>query len=88
MNPTHTYAEDGIYDVTLTAYSITGNTDVATAQLVVAEGFVVQVLNGTFDEYTFQYRSDNADAWDMTPNSTVIDNDGNEIDSPYRATLV
>ncbi len=83
MNPTHTYADDGVYEVSLTAYSITGNSHVATEQLIVSEGFVVQVLNGTFDEYTFN-TGDNADAWDMTPNSTVVDNDGNEIDSPYR----
>jgi len=82
MNPSHTYAEDGIYDVTLTATSITGNTDVATEQLVVSQGFVVQVLNGTFDEFTVN-TGDNADAWDMTPNSTVVDNDGVEIPSPY-----
>ena len=82
MNPSHTYAEDGIYDVSLTAYSVTGAMDVATAQLVVSQGFVVQVLNGTFDEYTFN-TGDNADAWDMTPNSTVVDNDGNTIPSPY-----
>jgi PKD repeat protein len=82
MNPTHTYEQDGIYDVTLTAYSITGNTHVATEQLVVSEGFVVQVLNGTFDEFTVN-TGDNADAWDMTPNSTVVDNDGNTVDSPY-----
>ncbi len=83
MNPTHTYDEDGEYTVTLTAYSETGNTDVATEKLVVAQGFVVQVLNGTFDEFT-NNTSDNADAWDMTPNSTVVDNDGNEVPSPYR----
>lgn len=82
MNPSHTYAEDGIYDVTLTATSITGNTDVATEQIVVSQGFVVQVLNGTFDEFTVN-TGDNADAWDMTPNSTVVDNDGNVIPSPY-----
>lgn len=82
MDPSHTYAEDGIYDVTLTAYSLTGAMDVETAQLVVAEGFIVQVLNGTFDEYTSN-TGDNADAWDMTPNSTVVDNDGNTIPSPY-----
>lgn len=82
MNPSHTYAEDGIYTVTLTATSITDNTDVATAELVVSEGFVVQVLNGTFDEFTVN-TGDNADAWDMTPNSTVVNNDGETIDSPY-----
>ncbi len=82
MNPTHTYDEDGVYTVTLTATSVTGNTDVATADIVVSQGFVVQVLNGTFDEFTFN-TGDNADAWDMTPNSTVVDNDGNTIPSPY-----
>ncbi len=82
MNPTHTYEADGIYDVTLTAYSVTGAMDQETAQLVVAQGFIVQVLNGTFDEYTVN-TGDNADAWDMTPNSTVVDNDGNTIPSPY-----
>tara|TARA_R110002051_G_scaffold325766_1_gene430986 strand:+ start:24652 stop:26610 length:1959 start_codon:yes stop_codon:yes gene_type:complete len=82
MNPSHTYEADGIYEVSLTAYSITGNSHVATEQLVVSEGFVVQVLNGTFDEYTVN-TGDNADAWDMTPNSTVVDNDGNTVDSPY-----
>lgn len=84
MNPSHTYAEDGIYTVTLTATSITDNTDVVTEQLVVSQGFVVQVLNGTFDEFTFN-TGDNADAWDMTPNPTVVDNSGATIDSPYRA---
>ncbi len=82
MNPTHTYDEDGVYTVSLTATSVTGNTDVATADVVVSQGFVVQVLNGTFDEFTFN-TGDNADAWDMTPNSTVVDNDGNTIPSPY-----
>ncbi len=83
MNPSHTYVEDGIYTVTLTAYSLTGKMDEETAQLTVAQGFIVQVLNGTFDEYT-NNTGDNADAWDMTPNSTVVDNDGNEIPSPYK----
>jgi len=83
-NPRHTYLEDGIYTVSLTATSITGLQNEATAQITVAEGFVVKVLNGTFDEYTVN-TGDNADAWDMTPNSTVVDNNGNTIDSPYRA---
>ncbi|MDB4293360.1 PKD domain-containing protein [Maribacter sp.] len=82
MNPDHTYGADGIYTVTLTATSITGNTDVATEDVIVSQGFVVQVLNGTFDEFTTN-TGDNADAWDMTPNSTVVDNSGTEIPSPY-----
>ncbi|WP_405413090.1 PKD domain-containing protein [Maribacter sp. Asnod1-A12] len=84
MNPSHTYDEDGIYTVTLTATSVTGNTSTTTEEIVVSEGFIVQVLNGTFDEFTAN-TGDNADGWDMTPNSTVVDNDGNTIDSPYRA---
>lgn len=83
MNPSHTYMEDGEYTVTLTSYSVTGNTDVATEKLIVSQGFVVQVLNGTFQEFT-ENTSDNADAWDMTPNSTVVDNSGNEVPSPFR----
>ncbi len=82
MNPSHTYAEDGIYTVTLTAYSLTGKMSEQTAMVVIAQGFIVQVLNGTFDEYT-NNTGDNADAWDMTPNSTVVDNNGNTIPSPY-----
>ncbi len=83
MNPSHTYEEDNIYTVTLTAYSLTGKMSEATAQVVIAQGFIVQVLNGTFDEYT-NNTGDNADAWDMTPNSTVVDNNGNTIPSPYQ----
>lgn len=83
-DPSHTYADDGVYTVSLTAYSITGLTDVETMDVTVAEGFVVQVLNGTFDDHTAS-TGDNADAWDMTPNSTILDEDGNEVDSPYRA---
>ena len=84
MNPSHTYDADGVYTVKLTATSVTGNTDVSETQITVALGFVVQVLNGSFDEFTAN-TGDNADAWDMTPNSTVEDNNGNTIDSPYRA---
>lgn len=84
MDPSHTFEQDGEYTVTMTAYSETGNTDVVTAKLVVAQGFIVQVLNGTFQEWT-ENTGDNADAWDMTPNSTIVDNSGNTVDSPYRA---
>jgi len=89
MNPTHTYDQDGIYTVTLTATSITGSISVATAEIVVAQGFIVQVLNGNFDLYgttpgcNGESTGDNADAWDMTPNSTIKDCDGNDIPSPY-----
>lgn len=44
--------------------------------------FKVEVFNVTFNEFT-NNTSDNADGWDMTPNSTVVDNDGNTVTSPY-----
>ena len=57
------------------------------------------ILNGTMDDFMFDdgvdgdgnpsdpagldNRTDNADAWDMTPNSTVVDNDFMTVDSPF-----
>nr|WP_298793802.1 PKD domain-containing protein [uncultured Allomuricauda sp.] len=89
MDPSHTYAEDGIYTVTLTATSITGNISAATEEIVVAQGFVVQVINGNFDLYGTtagcggESTGDNADPWDMTTNSTIKDCAGADIPSPY-----
>ncbi|MFY0712998.1 T9SS type A sorting domain-containing protein [Seonamhaeicola sp. NFXS20] len=42
------------------------------------------MLNPTCDDWT-NTTSDNADAYDMTPNSTIKDNSGIEIPSPYQA---
>lgn len=42
------------------------------------------VLNGSADEHTSS-TTDNADAWDMTPNDKILDEGGLEIDSPYNA---
>jgi hypothetical protein len=59
--------------------------------LIASSTFFAQtnlVLNGSCDEHTGNNGSsttDNADAWDMTPNSTIINESGVEIDSPYRA---
>lgn len=43
------------------------------------------VLNGTCDIHTVPDNKDNADSWDMTPNSKIKNESGVEIDSPYRA---
>ena len=43
------------------------------------------VLNGSCDIHTVPDNKDNADSWDMTPNSKIKDESGAEIDSPYRA---
>jgi len=42
------------------------------------------VLNGSCDEFTVN-TGDNADAWDITPNNTVVDNTNTEVPSPYQA---
>ena len=83
--PTHTYAAAGTYTVTLTA-SDDNNSDEATEEITVtapASNSTNLVLNGSFDEYTAK-TSDNADAWDMTPNSTIVNNDDAEVESPYK----
>lgn len=41
------------------------------------------VQNGTADEHTSS-TSDNADSWDMTPNSEIKDESGTDVASPYR----
>lgn len=39
--------------------------------------------NGTCDDWT-NTTSDNADAYDMTPNNTIVDNSGATVTSPYQ----
>ena len=46
--------------------------------------FEAVVLNSTCNDHTTE-TGDNADAWDMTPNSSVVDDVLGTIDSPYRA---
>ena len=41
------------------------------------------IQNGTCDDWTVN-TSDNADAYDMTPNNTIVDNSGATITSPYQ----
>ncbi|MGB5418750.1 PKD domain-containing protein [Algibacter sp.] len=87
LNPTHTYAVRGTYDVTLTTTNDAGVSKSIT-KIVPVGGveptFAAIVQNGTGDVHQ-NTTGDNADAWDMTPNSTVIDDVLGEIDSPYRA---
>ena len=45
MNPEHEYMEDGVYNVTLTATSITGLTDVVTMEVGVALGFIASITD-------------------------------------------
>ena len=85
INPSHTFPGEGTYEVTLTTTNIEG-VERSITQIIALGGipatFPAVVLNGTFDEFTFN-TGDNADAWDMTPNSTVVDNSGATIDSPF-----
>ena len=89
LNPTHTYATRGTYNVTLTITNSAGNPRSITKAVPVGgvePTFKVIVLNGTADDFQNE-TGDNADAWDMTPNSTVkLDSDGGATSaSPYRA---
>ena len=89
ISPTHTYTASGTYDVTLTTTNEAGVSRSITMPVPVGgieATFAAVVLNGTFDDFQIE-TGDNADAWDMTPNSNVkFDSDGGaESPSPYRA---
>lgn len=87
VNPEHTFAGEGTYDVTLTTTNEAGVSKSITKPVPVGAleaTFKAIVLNSTCNDWT-KNTGDNADAFDMTPNSTVEDNDGNTIDSPYKA---
>lgn len=91
--PSHQYSgdEDVIeYTVRLTATNdATGDSAYTEKTITVTNPdpiadptFKVEVFNTTLNEYTSN-TSDNADAWDMTPSSTIVDNNGNTIPTPY-----
>lgn len=86
-DPIHIFPAEGTYDVTLTITN-TANVERSITKVVPIGGvkptFKAIVLNGTGDEFQGT-TGDNADAWDMTPNSTVNDDNLGTIDSPYRA---
>ncbi|MBD0777282.1 PKD domain-containing protein [Maribacter sp. ANRC-HE7] len=87
VNPTHTFATSGTYNVTLTTTNEAGVSKSITKAVPVGgvePTFKAIVLNGTADDHQTE-TGDNADAWDMTPNSTVVDDVLGTIDSPYRA---
>jgi len=86
-SPAHTFAAEGTYNVTLTTTNDAGVSRSVTKAVpvgAVKASFKAIVQNGTGDDWT-KNTGDNADAWDMTPNSTIEDNSGASIDSPYRA---
>jgi PKD repeat protein len=75
MNPSHTYDEDGTYNVTLTATSVTGNTSTATEQLIIAEGFVVEVVNGDFSDGSSSWKPSSFDGSNTNAFNTSSDGD-------------
>lgn len=86
-SPMHTYAAAGTYDVTLTTTNSAGVSRSVTKPVPVGgiePTFKVIVQNAQCNDHTSN-TGDNADAWDMTPNSTVVDDNLGTIDSPYRA---
>ena len=73
VNPLHTFPAEGTYDVTLTTTNEAGVSKSITKAVPVGgvkPTFKAIVQNGTADDFT-KNTGDNADAWDMTPNSTV-----------------
>jgi PKD repeat protein len=87
VNPSHTFSALGVYDVTLTTTNNAGVSRSITKAVPVGgvkATFKAIVQNGTADDFT-KNTGDNADSWDMTPNSTVEDNSGTTVDSPFRA---
>ncbi|MBT8228861.1 MAG: PKD domain-containing protein, partial [Bacteroidia bacterium] len=50
MNPEHTYMEDGIYTVKLTAYSITGNMDVKELDVTISQTFIASIKESGFED--------------------------------------
>ena len=49
-NPSHTYAVDGIYTVTLTATSLTGLQDVSSMEVAIALGFIASISEASFED--------------------------------------
>ncbi|WP_282074030.1 PKD domain-containing protein [Polaribacter atrinae] len=87
VSPLHTFPAEATYDVTLTTTNEAGVSKSETKAVpvgAVKPTFKAIVQNGTADDFT-KNTGDNADAWDMTPNSSVEDNSGNTVDSPFRA---
>jgi PKD repeat protein len=83
-SPSHEF-ESGNYTITLTAENAAGTAVSSETISVTSTGveatFEAIVLNGTGDELTLK-ESDNADAFDMTPPSTIYDDPDTEP-SPY-----
>ena len=64
MNPDHTYTEDGIYTVTLTAYSITGNTDVKQLDVTISQTFIASINEASFEDNSLpDGTGDGRDSW-------------------------
>lgn len=60
-NPVYTYAEEGLYNVTLTATGVSGVTSVITTQLMISQSLIATINNPSFDDESV--RNDNTEAW-------------------------
>lgn len=85
-NPVYTFSSLGLQTVNLTVTfdDILGETTSVSEQST----FKIDptqnlVLNGNFDFFSSN-TGDNADSFDMTPNSTVVNNSGTTVPSPFR----
>ncbi|WP_306799958.1 PKD domain-containing protein [Algibacter sp. L4_22] len=81
VNPTHIYAGEGSYEVTLTTTNDAGVSKTITQGVPVGgvqATFAAKILNGSIDEFTGN-KDDNNDAWELDPPNTLKDGS----DSPY-----
>ncbi|MDO6760484.1 PKD domain-containing protein [Tamlana sp. 2_MG-2023] len=81
LNPTHTYANNGTYDVTLTTTNDAGVSKSKTQTVPVGgiQPTVAAVIaNGSIDEFT-AFKDDNNDAWETDPPNSLKDGTA----SPY-----
>ncbi len=78
LNPSHTYATKGTYDVTLTTTNDAGVSRSITKGVPVGgveATFAAVILNGSIDEFdpAVNHKDDNNDAWEPVPPSTLKD---------------
>jgi len=86
QSPLHVFPGEGSYEVTLTTTNEAGVSKSITQTVPIGgiqATFAAKLLNGSIDEITGTDLNDNADAFDMTPNSTVKDASGANVPSPF-----
>ena len=86
MNPEHTYMEDGIYTVTLTATSITGLQDVKTFDVTISQTFIATIAEAGFEDNSLpDGTGDGRDSWRNSALGGVIQITSSPVNSGSQA---